>query len=374
LSVANDHPAKTVLFTQRHGFKKVLTERVEAYIAENNVRVRDVPAMWVKGAIFIACWIGLYLLILLGGFPLWADAFLCLALGFAMGGIGLNIGHDANHYGYSESARINRVMSLSLELIGSSSFVWRGRHNVHHIYPNIGGRDEDLESGGLIRLSPHQEWKPYFRLQMWYVPLLYSLTAFDFLRRDTLVFCTGRTDKEHPYPKMTAWDRVILVGGKIFFFGYIVGVPLLFFAWWQVLIAFVIIMLTMGSITAGVSVPSHLVEAADFPDPGGEPLLIENEWAIHQVRATVDYGSGSRLLNAYLGGTNYQIEHHLFPRMSHVNYPRIAPIVRETCEEFGITYNVEPTMRSALLGHARTLRELGRKPGTASAMHVVTAR
>jgi linoleoyl-CoA desaturase len=151
-------------------------------------------------------------------------------------------------------------------------------------------------------------------------------------------------------------------------------VPLLFFAWWQVLIAFVIIMLTMGSITAGVSVPSHLVEAADFPDPGGEPLLIENEWAIHQVRATVDYGSGSRLLNAYLGGTNYQIEHHLFPRMSHVNYPRIAPIVRETCEEFGITYNVEPTMRSALLGHARTLRELGRKPGTASAMHVVTAR
>jgi linoleoyl-CoA desaturase len=209
---------------------------------------------------------------------------------------------------------------------------------------------------------------------MWYAPLLYSLTAFDFLRRDTLVFCTGRTDKEHPYPKMTVSDRIIMVGGKVFFFGYVVGVPLLFFAWWQVLIGFVIVMLTLGSITAGVSVPSHLVEAAEFPDPEGEPLLIENEWAIHQVQATVDYAPGSRLVNAYVGGTNYQIEHHLFPRMSHVVYPLIAPIVRKTCDEFGITYNQEPTMRKALLGHLLTLREFGRKPGAAAEMRAVTAR
>ncbi len=365
---------KAVLFTQQHGFRKVLTERVGAFIAENKLPARDVPVMYLKSVIVIACWLGIYLLILLGGFPLWADALLCIALGFAMAGIGLNIGHDANHYGYSDSPLINRLMGLTMELFGASSFVWRARHNTHHIYPNIGGRDEDLETGGLIRLSPHQQWKPFFRLQMWYAPLLYSLTAFDFLRRDTLVFCTGRTDQYHPYPRMTPSDRIIFVAGKLFFFGYILALPMLLFPWWQVLIAFVIIMLTLGLITAGVSVPSHLVEAADFPHPEGDPLLIGNEWAIYQVQATVNYAPGNRVVNAYVGGTNYQIEHHLFPRISHVHYPRLAPIVRKTCEEFGITYSVHPTMLSAWLGHARALRELGRKPGTTPAMHIAPAR
>jgi linoleoyl-CoA desaturase len=374
LSVLTDHPVKAVLFTQRHGFRKVVTERVDAYITENKLPARDVPVMYLKSAIIVACWLGIYPLILLGGFPLWANALLCVALAFAMAGMGLNIGHDANHGGYSNSPRINRLMGLTMELFGSSSFVWRARHNVHHIYPNIGGKDEDLETGGLIRLSPHQEWKPYFRLQMWYAPLLYSLVAFDFLRRDALVFFTGRTAQDHRYPKMKASDRIVFVAGKLFFFGYTLALPMLFFPWWQVLIAFVIIMVTMGLITAAVSVPSHLVEAADFPEPVGVPLHIENEWAIHQVQATVNYAPDSRLVNAYVGGTNYQIEHHLFPHISHVHYARLAPIVRRTCEEFGITYSVHPTMGSALLSHARALRELGRKPGSTPAMHTAPAK
>lgn len=374
MSVLTDRPVKAVLFTQRHGFRKLVTERVDAYIAENNLSARDVPVMYLKSAIIVACWLGIYLLLLLGGFPLWANALLCVALAFAMAGMGLNIGHDANHGGYSNSPRINRLMGLTMELFGSSSFVWRARHNVHHIYPNIGGKDEDLETGGLIRLSPHQEWKPHFRLQMWYAPLLYSLVAFDFLRRDALVFSTGRTAQDHRYPKMKASDRIVFIAGKLFFFGYTLALPMLFFPWWQVLIAFVIIMVIMGLITAAVSVPSHLVEAADFPEPVGVPLHIENEWAIHQVQATVNYAPDNRLVSAYVGGTNYQIEHHLFPHISHVHYARLAPIVRKTCEEFGIAYSVHPTMGSALLGHARALRELGRKPGSTPAMRTAPAK
>ena len=291
MSVLTDHPVKAVLFTQRHGFRKIVTERVDAYIAENKLPARDVPVMYLKSAIIVACWLGIYLLILLGGFPLWANALLCVALAFAMAGMGLNIGHDANHGGYSNSPRINRLMGLTMELFGSSSFVWRARHNVHHIYPNIGGKDEDLETGGLIRLSPHQEWKPHFRLQMWYAPLLYSLVAFDFLRRDALVFFTGRTAQDHQYPKMKTSDRIIFVAGKLFFFGYTLALPMLFFPWWQVLIAFVIIMVTMGLITAAVSVPSHLVEAADFPEAGGCPVA-------HRERMGDSPGSGDGRLRA----------------------------------------------------------------------------
>lgn len=374
MSVLKEHPVKALLFTQQHGFRKVLTERVNAYIRESKLPTRDVPAMYIKSAIIVACWLGIYLLILFGGLPLWANALLCIALGFAMAGMGLNIGHDANHGGYSDSPRINRLMGLTMELIGSSSFVWRARHNVHHIYPNIGGKDEDLETGGLIRLSPHGEWKPIFQLQMLYAPLLYALVAFDFLRRDTLVFFTGRTSQDHLYPRMKASDRIIFVAGKLFFFGYILALPMLLFPWWQVLIAFVIIMITLGLILSAVSVPVHLVEAADFPEPVGEPLHIENEWAIHQVQTTVDYAPKSRLVSTYVGGTNYQIEHHLFPHICHMTYPRLAPLVRKTCEEFGITYSVCPTMRGALLGHARALREFGRKPGSRPELHTAPAK
>lgn len=367
--VLKEHPAKALPFTQQHGFRKVLTERVDAYIAEKKLPTRDVPAMYLKSAIIVACWVGIYLLVLLGGFPLWAKGLLCVPLAFAMAGIGLNIGHDANHGAYSENPHINRLMGLALELIGSSHFVWQYRHNVHHIYPNVGGRDEDLETGGLLRLSPHAEWKPYFRLQMWYGPLLYAFVGFDFLKRDLLVFFTGGAGQYHRYPKMKASDRIIFVAGKLFFFSYILVLPMLLFAWWQVLIAFIIVMFTLGLVMSAVTVPVHLSDAADFPEPVGHPLHIENEWAIHQVQTTVNYAPRSRLVSAYVGGTNYQIEHHLFPHICHLHYPQLSPIVRKTCEEFGLPYAVYPTMRGALLGHARALREFGRKPASMPAIH-----
>ncbi len=374
MSVLKEHPVKALPFTQHHGFRKALTERVDAYITENKLPTRDVPAMYVKSAILAACWLGIYLLILLGGFPLWANALLCIALAFAMVGIGMNIAHDANHGGYSNNPRINRLMGLTLDLVGMSSFVWRARHNVHHTYPNIGGLDEDLENGGLIRLSPHEEWKPYFRLQMWYAPLLYVFVGFDFLRRDALVFFTGRTNQYHQYPKMKASDRIIFVAGKLFFFGYILALPMLVFPWWQVLIAFIGIMFTLGLLMSAITIPAHLVEAADFPEPVGDPLHIENEWAIHQVQTAVNYSPDNRLVSFYVGGTNYQIEHHLFPQISHVQYPRLSPLVRETCEEFGITYSVNPTMRGGLLSHLRALREFGRKPGSTLKGNSVSSR
>ena len=191
MAVLKERPVKALLFTQQHGFRKALTERVNAYIAENKLPIRDVPAMYVKSVIVVACWLGIYLLVLLGGLPLWADALLCIAFGFPMAAIAFNIGHDATHGGYSDNPRINRSLSLAMELIGLSSFIWWHRHSVHHTYPNIGGLDEDLEGAGLLRLSPHEEWKSHFRFQMWYAPLLYAFAAFDFLRRDLMVFFTG---------------------------------------------------------------------------------------------------------------------------------------------------------------------------------------
>jgi linoleoyl-CoA desaturase len=63
-----------------------------------------------------------------------------------------------------------------------------------------------------------------------------------------------------------------------------------------------------------------------------------------------------------VGGLNYQIEHHLFPRISHIHYPAISKIVQETCEKFDLHYNYFPTTRAAIASHYRFMKEMGRPP------------
>ncbi len=137
------------------------------------------------------------------------------------------------------------------------------------------------------------------------------------------------------------------------------ALPLLVFPWWQVLIGFLIVMLTVGVVMGVVFQLAHINGAAAFPEPVGNPPHIEAEWAVHQVETTVDFAPRNRLLSWYIGGLNYQIEHHLLPHICHLNYPRLAPIVRETCEEFGIRYTCYATWREAFACHRRELRLLG---------------
>jgi len=63
-----------------------------------------------------------------------------------------------------------------------------------------------------------------------------------------------------------------------------------------------------------------------------------------------------------VGGLNFQIEHHLFPRISHVHYPALSAIVRETCAKFQLPYNYYPTVGGAVISHFRMLKAMGRKP------------
>ena len=44
---------------------------------------------------------------------------------------------------------------------------------------------------------------------------------------------------------------------------------------------------------------------------------------------------GSKVVSWFVGGLNYQIEHHLFPKVSHVHYPEISKIVMAKCKELG---------------------------------------
>jgi linoleoyl-CoA desaturase len=347
-------------FTQHRNFQKTLNERVNSYLANNHIPGRDLPAMYLKTAVILAWWLGTYLLLLLGHLPAPVNLALCVVWAMSIAAVGFNIMHDANHGGYSDRPIVNKLVSLSAEMLGMSGFRWRTKHNVwHHTYTNISGLDDDVESFGLMRLTPRAPWKPLHKAQAWYFPVVYSLIGFDFILRDFMMVLFGKSDANHVYPRMTLADQVTFWGGKLSFILIMFVLPLRVYPWWQVLIGFFIIMLTVGLIMGIVFQLAHVNGDVEFPQPVGSPQHIENEWAVHQVETTADFAPRNPLLSFYIGGLNFQIEHHLLPHICHLNYPRLAPIVRATCEEFGIRYNCYTTWRAAFAGHLQELSLLG---------------
>jgi linoleoyl-CoA desaturase len=362
-NIVEKSSSRTLQFTQHRGFQKALNDRVNAYLRDNRITVRDVPAMYFKTVVMLVWWLSTYLLLLFGHFPSLVNIVLCVVWAMAIASVGFNVTHDSNHGGYSDNPIVNRRISLSAEMLGISGFRWRTKHNVwHHTYTNIAGFDDDVETFGLMRLTPRVPWKPLHRAQVWYFPMVYSLIAFDFMMRDFMMVLVGKSDVNHVYPKMSAADKVTFWSGKLFFFATMLAIPMLVFPWWQVLIGFLIEMLTVGLVLSVIFQLAHINGDAAFPEPVGNPQHIDNEWAIHQVETTVDFAPRNKLLNFFIGGLNFQIEHHLFPHICHMNYPRLAPIVRATCEEFGIRYKCYPTWRQAFASHLGELRFLGRTP------------
>jgi linoleoyl-CoA desaturase len=149
---------------------------------------------------------------------------------------------------------------------------------------------------------------------------------------------------------------------------FYVVIPVMLVGWQTWAIGFAAMHLTLGLTLALTFQLAHVVEHAQFEIATLDPKLIDNEWAIHQVRTTANFAPRNHFINWYVGGLNFQIEHHLFPRVSHVHYPAISKIVKRVCEEHNINYNQFPTMWGALASHFRMMKQLGQKPQQLSAV------
>lgn len=284
-----------------------------------------------------------------------------IAQGFVL--IGFNIMHDSNHGSHSKSNRINRALSFTMDLIGGSHLLWRQKHNVlHHTYTNINELDSDLHTQGLLRLSPDQDWRPWHRFQHLYAFPVYSLLTLSWVAYgDFQKLLSGRIG-QYRLPKASPSEVAAFFLAKIFYFGYMIALPLLFHPVLYVLIAFVGIHLVMGFTLSLTFQLAHTLEGTAFPRPDPETGSIENEWAIHQVETTANFAPKSRLAPWYLGGLNFQIEHHLFSDVCHIHYPAISRIVEKACRDFSIDYVSYKTLRSAVSAHYRFLKTLGRGP------------
>ena len=88
---------------------------------------------------------------------------------------------------------------------------------------------------------------------------------------------------------------------------------------------------------------------ADFIQPTQEGAHIESEWAVHQVATTVNFATQNKMWNWLFGGLNFQVEHHLFPRISHVHYPELNKRLKQVCAEFNVAYQEFPIVAQCIV-------------------------
>lgn len=368
-----DAHADRLKFNGDNSFHRELRRRVDAEFKRSGTRQRDSAQMYLKTAIILGVFALAYVALVFLADSWWQGLLLGLVLGIAMAAIGFNIMHDGGHQAYSERRWVNRLMALALDLVGGSSYIWQWKHaRFHHTWVNVAGHDSDIDLGVLGRLSPQQPRRPWHRWQHLYLWPLYGVTAIRWhLYGDFRDMATG-TIGERPFDRPKGWDLAGFVGGKLVFFTLAFGLPLFFHSLGTVLLFYALVSAVAGVLLALVFQMAHVVEEAAFPLPDASGRQMETPWAIHQLQTTVDFARGNRVLGWLIGGLNFQVEHHLFPRISHVHYPLVARVVEDACREFGVTYREHRTFGAGIASHYRLLRRLGRSAAAAASVPALT--
>ena len=357
--------ARALKFTGDNAFHAELKRRVADRLLATGRRERDCPEMFRKTAIIFATFAASYLALVFLADVWWQAVPLAVALALSVVAIGFNVMHDGSHEAYSERRWLNRLMAISLDLVGGSSHFWRWKHVVfHHTFVNVIGYDTDISLAGLGRLTPHHPRAWIHRWQHLYAWFLYGLMVIKWhFFDDFRLALTGRMG-EHRVRPPRGWQLAVFCGGKAAFVLLAFVLPLTLHSFWVVVATYALTAAVIGVVLGVVFQLAHCVEGADFPFDD-TPGRIDKAWAVHQAETSVDFARDSRAAAWLLGGLNFQIEHHLFARICHVNYPAIAAVVEQTCVEFGVRYAHNATVFQALRSHYRWLRRLGAAPATA---------
>ena len=346
-----------------------LNRRVNAYFEAHGTGTDGGLRIRFKSAVIITWLVASYVGLVFFAETWWQVLPLGISLSLAVAGVGFNIQHDGGHDAYAKTRRINRMTAWTLDMVGGSSYVWRHKHSViHHYYTNIDGVDEDIDCAPFMRLSPQQPRRWAHRFQHVYAwPLFgFLLPKWAFYDDFVSVF-TGRVGSQ-TIPRPRGSDLFLFVLGKLLFVSWVFAVPLLVgHSVGHVLAVYGFCALVTGICISIVFQSAHCVEEAEFPSAPVAGERMPRGWAEHQLATTVDFAPKNPLLTWYLGGLTHQIEHHLFPRISHVHYAALAPIVRETCAEFGVAHRTHPHFRNAIASHMRHLYRLGRPTSVATA-------
>ena len=344
-------------------FFKELNKRVNNYFKENDISKHANSSMVFKTFFMIGLYLIPYFLMITGVVSsFWMVLLMWILMGFGKTGIGTSIMHDAIHGAYTKDAKLNRRIGYIINLVGGYHTNWKIQHNVlHHSFTNIHDYDEDIDKK-IIRFSPTQERKGYFRFQILYAPLLYAiLTLYWFVGKDfekLVQYHKLGLLKDQKETFLSAFIKILISKTLYSILFIVLPIMLIDLPWQQVILGFLVMHAISGMSLALIFQAAHVVEGTDFFKVD-ENNSVESNWAIHQLRTTANFAKGNVPFGWFIGGLNHQIEHHLFPHICHVHYPKISEIIKSTAHEYGINYIEHKTFGGALISHFKLLHELG---------------
>lgn len=346
-------------------FYTSLKDAVNKHFANTEKRRTGNIHLYVKSLILIGAAVALYTTLLFAPLSPLPRSVASLLLGFIIACIGFNVMHDAIHGSYSSRKWVNELMGLTLNALGGNNFIWKQKHNIiHHTYTNIDGMDDDIAKSPFIRMCSSQRWVPAHRLQHLYTPFLYAFSSIIWILFQDFEKYFRKKIVDTPLSRMSATDHAIFWISKIGYLLFYIAIPIALMGWQSWLLFFLSMHIGLGLTLALIFQLAHVVEETEFDSVAGDAKQIENEWAIHQVRTTANFSPERPVISWFIGGLNYQIEHHLFPRISHIHYPAISKLVQAECAAFGLPYNNLPTFKAAVTSHFRFIRLLGKRPDT----------
>lgn len=346
-------------------FTKELMKRVDSYFRSNNISRNANSNFYIKTAVVFAMFfVPLGLLFTSMGNSILLTIGLYFVMGLGKACIGLCVMHDANHGAFSNKKWVNDLFSYSLNAIGGSSTNWKIQHNYkHHTYTNIEGHDDDIAPAKILRFSPHADFKPIHKYQHLYAWFFYGLMTFTWILfkdfKEIFEYRKeGLLDKLKYNFQREFW---IIFITKVIYLTYMFVLPLTLtnIPWWLVIGGFCLMHFVAGFILAIIFQPAHVLEENEFLEVAEPISQVDDSWFIHQLKTTADFAQGNRLFSWFIGGLNFQVEHHLFPSIAHVHYYKIAPIVEQTAKEFGIPYHNFRTFGGAIKAHYNMLKALG---------------
>ena len=347
-------------FANGGAFMQDTRREVEQYLARGRTRLKGSLLLFAKVPVAIGLTIASWAVLIFVQ-PGVAGALFCLA-GLVLGALltAFCVQHDANHGAYFRRRRYNHLLGWTADaLLGFSSYAWRVKHNIaHHTYTNIDGFDDDARQVPLARFAPSQSPRPWYRFQHLYIWPMYTLMGLRLqLVGDLAAFVRGSVG-ESALRVPRGWNLAGVIVGKCIFLTWAIVIPLLVYPWWAVVGAYLGFAMVTSLIMATTFQLAHCVEEATFTS-AEQARSSRPVWAVHEVESTVDFCPRNPVLTWALGGLNFQIEHHLFPKVCSVHYPAISTIVKDTAAKYGVPYYDQPTVMAAVRSHLTMLRKLG---------------
>ena len=357
VDVALDHPLRT------NAFYMDLKARVEQVLRDEGLP-RHPPTWWCVMKIVVL--LAAYVFVFYKGFCTGPTASLAwpALLGVLISRAGF-IMHHGNHASFSSNRWVNAAAAGLMDFSGANYLVWQHEHNVaHHLSPNELGHDNDCEIGEpFTRMHPDLPQFWWTRFQAVTALLGMTTVTAKWAISDILDFARNRVGNIHFYASLSDWASMLFWKGTLAF--RVVLLPLWLGggtfqgpeggdgSWSRGLCArYGLASVVASLILAHTFVVNHIQE-------GLVPEDYNAHWAVKQVQGSANWSSGSVFANAFSGGLNHQIEHHLFPQLSYLRYPRIAPAVRAACAAHGLTYRTYPSFASAWLSFVATLNAYG---------------